>query len=257
MTKEIAKKQETEVATVDMSKYVQDAPKLESLTTHIVIPRISMAQKMSPAVDEGKCKSGEFYDFGAEQAITAVGGSLNFIPLFVRMVKPEQRLDGKDWEYTGVVKPVTAKNQKDPWEYEIAGVPHRAKPQLQVYMMLPSQLENVLEALPYLFTFNGSSMKKGGNTLYTNLLITQATAPSFSKIFSMKGVLEKNDKGSFYEVHVDQVTTPVPPKFLDVLHKWSVDLSKLSDIRILGEDDLREPEHKAPQAPVTDEDLSF
>jgi hypothetical protein len=100
-------------------------------------------------------------------------------------------------------------------------------------------------------------MKKGGNTLYTNLLITQATAPCFSKIFTMKGIPEKNDKGTFYEVHVDQQTQKVDPRYFDILHKWSVDLSKLSDIKVIGEDEFHEQAPRASHDPVTEADVAF
>src|SRR5690606_10506845 len=130
---EVAKKTSDVPANIDYSKYVEGAAKVESLTSQIVIPRLSVVQKMSPVFEQGKAKVGDLFDYGTQEVFTPHGQHFDFIPVFSRMVKPEEKMVENRWEKTGKVTILTARNEKEKWDYELDGVPHRARPEFQVY----------------------------------------------------------------------------------------------------------------------------
>lgn len=236
-SKEVVKTK-NEMVNFDYSKYIDNSTKVESLTSQIIIPRLSVVQKTSSVFEQGKAKIGDLFDYGSQEVITKQGENFEFIPVYLRMVKPEEKLIENRWEKTGKVTPLTASNEKEKWNYEINGESYRARPELHVYMFSQSQLSKIDEAIPYLMTFKGMSMKNGGKTLYTAVLITQQKFPCFAKQYKLKTIFDSEGKDTWYYSYVEPKATSVEPKYFDALFNWNKNLAMLADsLQIVGEED--------------------
>lgn len=201
MSKQVAKKQSTEVApTFDMSEFETDMnPK------DIIIPRIKVMQGLSPEVMEGQAKFGDFLDTRSNEVIGDIDNPIEFIPLTHYSVW--HIFEGN--ELTSI-EPVTRANANLPWK---EGNIRRSYAR-NIYCLIPGQ------PVPYIIGFKGTSSRAGQEVISQMDFINKAVKlPPFGKVMQLAGKKEKNDQGTFVVLKTKQLRNATNEE-LNEAYKW-------------------------------------
>lgn len=167
----------------------------ENLTKEdIIIPKILLMQGLSEMVTEGDAKMGEFRNSMEKEVVLGsdkkpveviIFGSYKTVQIFI------------DGEYNKT-ESWTPAHAELPWEeiLEGGGTVKRTTCQ-NYYCIIPSEVAKG-EAFPFIITFKGMSFR-GGQGIATHIQkLARFKKPSAAKVFAIKAVKTKNDKGTFF-----------------------------------------------------------
>lgn len=230
MSKELKKKEETNLA--EFTNFAQ-APELDTLSTMLKLPRLSLMQKTSKPVEDDKAKIGDLYENLGNTVVCAKDKPFKFVPLKIQpVITTYEEVDGRP-KYKSHVA-MTASNQKYNWEAGERG-------EIHLYLLAANELDNPT-ALPYLFTVKGASMKTFGKALYTYAtLLKAARQHPFSYYFTMTNKKEEKDGNTYQVAYVDKPTEKVDPKYYGAIDMWLTTLNNMNNVQVVGEEDSDEP----------------
>jgi len=189
MTKEIAKKQSTEVSTeISMDAFGTGAVS----ASDIIIPKILTMQGLSKLVTDGEAKFGDFIDSMTNTVLGSINSPIEFIPFHMEKIWIIVKLEGKK-EVFDRVEAVTAANEGRRYEEVIDGVAYKNSKVMNFYVMLPSDM-----SMPYVLPFKGTSIK-AGKALATQMYMKNRASGKVPPAYIMElfGEKKSNDKGTF------------------------------------------------------------
>jgi hypothetical protein len=198
------------------------------LKSDIVIPKVLQMQALSKFVEDNAAKAGDFVRSSTGEVLGGAATPLEFIPLSFQnlwMISENENGDNKTFEFKGY-EPRTASNEVQEWEYFENGVKHKRTKVMNVYALLPKDIEKQIAAmesykktgempdleaalLPVVIPFRNTSFKaaKDVATLFVKAadLAAQmgADVPVYGRTMKLSNVKEKNDKGAYYVLKVE------------------------------------------------------
>lgn len=200
-SKEVVVAQSTAVSTEVNAPSLDEwgTPELSSRDT--IISKVFPMQMMSKKVADGEAAFGEFRDSVTNAKLGGITDPLEFIPIKVDKLWIESTFDGKDWKYARSY-PITAENDNRQYEEVVAGV--RTK-RVRTYNALVLVAKEFEFGLPRIISFRVSSMR-AGQKLMTQMYVANRTAKlsPAAKVMKLTGSKQKNDKGTFIVLDVEQ-----------------------------------------------------
>lgn len=231
MTTEITAAQTKELAVTEAAN---TAGGEEILSGSIVIPRLLIMQGLSDLVTERKAVMG---DMVRSQPVEVLGNPdkpVKFIPITFNNEWMLSEKVGNKFEFRGTEK-MTAANENLPWEFVKDGVQWKRTKMVNVYVLLPSDIE--AEKVELEKAKNGE-MPDPDKVLFPLLLSLRSTSfpagkdivTHFAKAkhFGVKGYVstmelscyqDKNDQGSFYVAKVAK-SGQTPKEYLSACESW-------------------------------------
>lgn len=188
MTKAVAKKQNTEVATVAADAF-GSAGGIED----IVIPKIMVMQKMSKLLDTNDdLKVGDFVESLGETKVGSISEGLDFIPFYMEKLWFRSQKVGKDFEFLAV-EGFNQSNARRRYSEVVDGVEYKNELHMKFYAVLPDD-----PSIPYAITFKGTSQKTG-KALYTQMYVKNKMSglSAAGKVMTLAGAKQENEKGTF------------------------------------------------------------
>jgi len=242
MSKELKKKEEPVQALTLSDQKIEAQPLLASM---IKLPRLSVQQKMSKAVEADEAKVGDLFENLGNTVVCKKDEPFTFIPLVIKNVVTTYSKEGGKTNFVSQ-KDMTASNQKVNWD---AG----ERPEVVCYLLAAKDLESGGMVLPYVFTFRGDSVRTGGKALYTYALLLQAARqPAYAYKFVMTNEKKEKDGNSYQATFIAQPKEKVESKYLPVIQGWVETLSSLASVQV-AEEDLDAVERE----PIKDSDVAF
>jgi len=194
MTKELTKKESTEVATVDLSAWGE----VETSSRDMQLPKILVTQGLSQLAIEGLAKIGDLMNSMTREKVGDTKQAFKFLPFHCERVFYVSKFVGGAWKFH-TITPVTPSNINTEYETIIDGVKYKSEFTQNFYCMTEEM------SLPIVIAFKGQS-SRGGKNLFTQMFMANRAlglAPC-DKWFDLTVSVEKNDKGSF------AVINPIP-----------------------------------------------
>lgn len=190
----------------------------EILSQNIIIPRLLLMQGLSDFVAEGKAIMGEMVRSTTVEKLGGPDKPVEFIPLTFTNTWVISEKVGQKYEYRGQ-EPLTAANQDLPWEFEKNGGQWKRTKSLNLYALLPSDIEAEKAELakaeegemadpdkalmPVMIAFRSTSFS-AGKTISTHFAKAKKfNAPGYVSTLRLKCRKEKNDQGVFYVFEVE------------------------------------------------------
>ena len=167
----------------------------ENLTKEdIIVPKILLMQGLSEMVADGDAKMGEFRNSLEKEVVLGsdkkpveviIFGSYKTVQIFI------------DGEYTKT-ETWTPAHTDLAWEEVLEGGGTIKRTTCQnYYCILPSEVADG-EAFPFILTFKGMSFR-GGQMIATRIQkMARFKKPSAAKVFAIKAIKTKNEKGTFF-----------------------------------------------------------
>lgn len=249
-----------EVAKIEEQKNVVIAEKAQALTvaqgaeeeilsSMIKLPRLSLQQKMSKAVEEEKAKVGDLFENLQNTVVCKKEEPFIFVPLKLRNVITTYEVVGQKKEFRSQVAR-TAKNEKQEWDEVKDGKTYKHLPETILYCINSKDLEEGNPFLPYVFTFRGASMPKGGKSIYTQKLLLDSSGIQFYKYkFKMTNEKLEKDGNTFQVANVERLNEKTDEKFHSVCEGWMQTLSNMSNIEVTEDEEINTD--SKPQAATT------
>lgn len=207
------------------------------------IPTLSLIQKMSKLVDEGKAKAGDIFDSMEDKVVTSEGGKpLEFIPLFASKSWQEFRvLAGNKKEY---IRTVSYGPDNADWRYEATGedgLPIQRKIVMTYNLILADQITGG-EAMPYRISFKGKSFQTGKKLATLIAKGAFLKLPIYGKTYFLSTDKETNEHGTYnvFVVKPGRVTTPDE---LAVCEQWAPMFAPGSQVKVVEDDSFEIAEH--------------
>jgi len=211
MTKQVAKKQETQVSTEVKNL---GAGHEEILSSDIIIPKLLLMQGLSELVNERKASQGDMIRSTSGEKLGNPEKPVEFIPLTFYNQWIIQELVGKKYEFRGF-EPMNAKNQDLPWDYEQNGTKWKRVKSINVYALLPEDIkrerEEVKKArvqgglpdpntalMPVLISFRSTSYTAGKAVVTHFARAQKYDVRGYVSTLKLACQQDKNDLGSFY-----------------------------------------------------------
>lgn len=194
MTKELTKKESTEVATVDLSAWGE----VETSSRDMQLPKILVTQGLSQLAIEGLAKTGDLMNSMTREKLGDTKTPFKFLPFHCDRVFYVSKFIQGTWKFH-TITPVTPTNINTPYETLTDGVKYKNEFVQNFYCMTEEM------SLPIVIAFKGQSAR-GGKNLFTQMFMANRAlglAPC-DKWMDLTVSVEKNDKGSF------AVINPVP-----------------------------------------------
>lgn len=235
-------KQEVAVVetTKELSTHVEpiEGAEEEILTSMIKLPRLSLQQKMSKPVENELAKVGDLFENLGNTVVCPKDQPFVFIPLKLRNVITTYLVEGQKKTYVSQV-PRTKKNEKDEWDSKgPKGEIYKNLPETIVYMLAAKDLEEGNPTFPYVFTFRGASMPKGGKSIYTNkLLLDSSMLPFYSYKFRMTSSKEEKDNNTFQVAHVERLNEKLDPKHFETCKRWIATIETMK-VEVTEDDEI-------------------
>lgn len=204
MTKQVAKKQSTEVSTeaMDLSQWGEQEVSRED----IVIPKILAMQGLSELVTSRKAQIGEFRDSVSAKLLGSIDEPMEFIPFHVQKLWIEFLPDEKGVMKFSKVTPMTRENEGKPWEEKdsTGKAILRRDRTLQFFVLRPDDLKEGL-VMPYVLSFRRTSAQ-AGKKLYTQMYFTnkQRKLPPPAFVMKLTGKIETNNNGTYVVMDVEE-----------------------------------------------------
>ena len=217
MTTAIAKKEETQLATVEQNGAQ------EILKSDVIIPKLLLMQGLSDLVSQRKAQQGDIVRSTTGEVVGGPDKPLSFIPItFQNLWMLTEEVNGKfEWRAT---EPRTARNENEPWEFEKHGSKWRRVKVVDCYALLPQDIEAEAKEiakfqetgempdlnktlLPVVISFRSTSYN-AGRAVVTHFTKAAGMAKYGAKPYGFTLDLschqDKNDKGSYYVFTVNQ-----------------------------------------------------
>lgn len=191
MTKEVTKKQTTEVAAyTDADLAAWGEQQIDS--NDIILPRINLAQQMSQSVVDDKAKMGDFVNTSTMTVIGGVDKPVDFIPFMLEQVWVIQKeVKAGKFEFDSI-EVVNAENKDLPWDFVKEGVNYKRVYTRNFYGLVDGQ------TLPCVISFQGSSAKAGkqlATLMFAENRLNKLPPSAFHVKIGSK--IEKNDDGTY------------------------------------------------------------
>lgn len=189
-------------------------------SSDMLIPRIQLMQALSDLVAKSIATPGDIVDSLNNDILAKKGKSVEFIPIMSYKTWIRSKMEDGAWKFFEQI-PVTAQNESLPYEQDIEGDKFKNVASLNFFVVLPTMLNE----LPYLISFKGSSYA-AGKKLSTHFQVSQMKGkPPAMWVFSLGSSLKTVDKHNF---HVFEVTKTRESKKeeLSVAYNWWKTLSQ-------------------------------
>lgn len=170
-----------------------------SSSADILIPRVLLAQKMSPIVDKpnANIQAGDLYNSVTEEKILAKGQTLKIVPLYLfKTLTVKHQVNGKfEFKHT---EPWKEEFEVLPWEFEEQGVLHKNIKNINLVCFREEDLDNPA-ALPMLISFRVTSLNCG-KMFYNDYeaLVKVARANFSQSVSEIYTELVTKDNNSYY-----------------------------------------------------------
>lgn len=186
--KEVAKKQETEVAVMDVNAFGES----QVSAADVIIPKILAMQGLSKLVIDGKAKFGDLVDSLSGEVLGSVDKAVEIIPFHLHKIWIISKWNGKKYEFNSI-EDVTPANENKSWEEETAEGKFKNEKCFNFYCLRPDDM-----SLPYIVGFKGTS-QKAGKQLATQMYVKNRAAGKVppAKVISLGGIKRTNDEGTF------------------------------------------------------------
>lgn len=232
----VAKKQETALAVSEEKKLAVYGDLMDETPVEakdIFLPKLSVMQSMSKAVQEEKARVGEIRGSLDNNLLAEKGAAIEFIPfgVFKTWVRFTD-VNGKA-EYLEQV-PYTPENAT--WDREVYedGKKISNMETLNYYCLLPEEIKKG-EFIPYVLTFRSTSLKVGKKLETFRARLQEFRKPLPFKTFSLSTELVENEKGRWYLPALEQARDTSEEELNAVKH-WH-NMIKVSKVRV-DESDL-------------------
>lgn len=221
MTKAIAKKEETQLATY--GGLMDDTP---VDVRDIIIPKLVLMQSISKAVADEKARAGEIRGSIDLQKITEREGSVEIIPFHV--YKTWVTLSKGGSEFVRQV-PLTMANYNWPREELLGGKEVVNFETINYYVLLPEEIKKGV-FMPYVVSFRSTSAM-AGKTLETHRArLKEFGKPLPFKTFKLGSQAKKNDKGNFFVFTIAESRDTTDAE-LDAVKHWHA-IVKSTTVRV-------------------------
>jgi hypothetical protein len=195
--------------------------KREIRTTSITIPRILKMEFQSDKVKEQKAKFGEFRDSLTDQVYGDLEHPFSIIPIYAEekwAVYDITKVRGKVEVVFREMVPVTHENENLKFETETV----KNTRILDVYCLIPDELEISAKPLPKILSFRGGSGGKAGKKLFTQMYVVNESKglPPCATIIEVSGKSKQGPNDSTY-VELDVKPSRLSNKNeCDVAFEW-------------------------------------
>ena len=242
MTKEVAKKQSTEVAEPIVSSGAFSAT---VDANDIIIPKVLLMQSISTLVEAEKAKSGDFIH-SLDEVVLGKKEEKPVEFIVLGMYKTIHVYEGKKY-----IKTIDFTPNK-PWSEVVNGVEIFHKPTSNYYVILNKDIEN-MAVFPHVITFKGNSHKNSKKLNTKLMMLEEFGAEIYAKSFNLVAKSEENDQGKFYVMDVidGKKTTEIEVK---QALKW-VERLKTVNVQVHDNDADESTESAAPV--IASEDIPF
>jgi hypothetical protein len=192
MTKEVVKKQDTELAPCEQNSFVNDLD-----ANDIIIPKVLLMQAISKLVEADKAKQGDFVHSLDEIVVgSRENKPVEFIVL--DMYKTLQTYENDKYVKT---ESLTPENTNLAYEELAGGVKINRTKTMNYYVIRPSDVDN-MTVFPMVITFKRTSLK-GGKKLATKvMMLHEFGCASYAKTFKLVAKAEEGEKGKYYVMDV-------------------------------------------------------
>lgn len=220
--KQVATMQKTAVALAD------DVPEgawgTENVSAKdIIIPKILLMQGQSSFVTEGIAMVGQLIDSVSKEVLGGAWGKdknvpVEFIPFYTFRTWVESRKNGEKFDFVRQV-PMTASNEDLPVEFTEGNDVMRRDRCINVYALLPRDLEAGAGYIPYVISFRRTSFTAGKKLSSFLSKLADFGKPAAAKIFRINVLDKENDKGKFKIFDIEQVSD-TPKEYMAQAYKW-------------------------------------
>lgn len=195
MTKEVAKKESTEVAAPSVDAW---GPPPEVSAKDTIISKILPMQGMSKKVMDGEAAFGEIRDSVTNELVGNLKDPVSFVPFYLQAVWVESEMENGKWVYRRTY-PITHENDNQKYE---EGSVKRVRT-LNFFVCLEKDLAAGLP-IPKILSFRVTSLR-AGRKLQTQMYTANQMAKKSPAAMTMKLVAQKqqNDKGTFVVLDVE------------------------------------------------------
>lgn len=197
--KEIAVKEQAALPSTELSAWGDEFIG----TTDIVIPKILPMQGLSQLVVDDKARIGDFMDSVSGQKLGSIVEPIAIIPFMVQKFWDIMEEDDEG-NFKWVRSEPLIENPMDKgfndnleWNDKIDGVEIKRVRRMNFFCMIPTEIAKGND-IPYILSFKSTSFREG-KKLFTQMYVRnkKANLPPCAFIFSLAGVKQKNDKGTF------------------------------------------------------------
>lgn len=190
MSKDVAKKESAELATVSMDDFGGASISGQD----IVIPKVLCMQGQSKLVGDGKAKVGDLVDSLSSQVIGGIDKPVSFVPFFMKKTFVVSEFNGTRYMFHHI-EDCTPQNENQAWEQMIDGKKYKFEKSFNFYCLLTED-----PSLPYVISFKSTS-SKAGRELMTQMYIKNKAAGKAPPAKLMHLSVDKQSKdGSSYAV---------------------------------------------------------
>jgi len=187
MTKELTKKEATEVATVDLSAWGE----VETSSRDMQLPKLLVSQGLSKLVIEGLSKIGDLVNSMTLEKIGDTKTPYKFLPFHCERIFYVSKFVDGSYKFHSI-EAVTPQNTNALYEIVKDGVKYKWEYVMNFYCMTEEM------SLPIVVAFKGQSAR-GGKNLFTTMYVSNRAlglAPC-NTWMNLTSTVEKNAKGSF------------------------------------------------------------
>lgn len=202
MSKQVVVKETSAPVIYSQEQLVNDWGVPTGPSQDMVVPKILPMQPTSVYVTEGKAIMGEFRDSINGNLIGSIDKPFEIIPFYLEKQWDVQTMQEGQFKYDHslplIENPMDANyNDNLKWEEEVQGQLLRRIRRMNFYCLIPSEVTGG-GAMPYVLSFKSTSLKEG-KKLYTQMYVRnlKAQLPPAAYLFTIGGVRQKNEKGSF------------------------------------------------------------
>lgn len=190
MKNELAKKESTEVATLDLSAWGE----MEVFSQDLKLPKLLISQGLSKNVTDGLAKIGDLVNSLTNEIIGGPKKDLKLLPFHVERVYYVSKFQDGGWKFHTIV-PVNVNNSNTPYETVVGGVKYKNEYVFNFFCMTQEM------SLPIVLSFKGMSRAAGSN-LFT-LMYADFRKKGLSPAAHWMNILvtvDKNAKGTYATV---------------------------------------------------------
>lgn len=217
MTTELAKKEETAVATGAPPVFGHE----QIDTDDLIIPKLLLMQGQSEFVNDGKAESGDLVKYPSAVKVSEVNrkektnaGTL-FIPLTYTKSWVISEKVGNKYEFRRV-EPFTPANSDAEWEFKENGTDWRRDKSIEVYGLLKTDVEHEAKMkasgdfdmekalMPVVVSFRRTSYKSGRKIVTHFAKAKKYNVPAYVNMFKVAAHQETNELGTYYVLDIDE-----------------------------------------------------
>jgi hypothetical protein len=211
----------------------------------LLISKIMVQQPMSVKVTAGEASFGELRDSVSNEVLGSFSKSLTFIPFHWQLnwVEKDWNKQEDDYVYARTI-PITPENEDLPYEEE--GKVKRIYT-INVFCMLPHELDRDGTAFPHIIAFRSSSLKSGRKLLTQMAQIRAGGLSPAAYNFDLIVRKETKDKHTYAVIDVQRGALSTPEQDEAAFTWYQTLVSQKASFKV-DESDVMEKEVAAPEA---------